>query len=187
MRRHIFVAQLEDQPGVLNRVVSLFRRRNFNIDSLTVGRAERPGVSRVTIIFQATDAVARIVEANLYKLVNVLHVEDLTHRSHLTRDLALIKVAVDRQSRSEILHLAEVFRARVVDVGDEALIIEVTGSEEKINKACDVLRPYGVLELVRTGFVAMGRGGPGAAPPAADPAPRARETDHAAAGLAMSV
>lgn len=185
MRRHIFVVQLEDQPGVLNRVVSLFRRRNFNIDSLTVGRAERPGVSRVTIIFQATDAVARIVEANLYKLVNVLHVEDLTHRSHLTRDLALIKVAVDRQSRSEILHLAEVFRARVVDVGDAALILEVTGSEEKINKACDVLRPYGVLELVRTGFVAMGRGVPGAAPTATESVPRSREPDTA--GLAMSV
>jgi acetolactate synthase-1/3 small subunit len=161
MRRHIFVVQLEDQPGVLNRVVSLFRRRNFNIDSLTVGRAERPGVSRVTILFQATDAVARIVEANLYKL------------------------AVDRQSRSEILHLAEVFRARVVDVGDAALILEVTGSEEKINKACDVLRPYGVLELVRTGFVAMGRGVPGVESTAAEAAPRAREPDTA--GLAMSV
>lgn len=164
MPRHIFVAKVEDQPGVLNRVASLFRRRNFNIESLTVGRAEQPGISRITIIVDTTESGARIVEANLYKLVNVLEVEDLTRCSHITRDLALIKVKVDRAARSEILHLAEVFRARVVDVGEESLILEVTGSEEKINKACSVLRPYGVIELVRTGFVAMGRGIGGAKP-----------------------
>ena len=158
MARHIFVAKVEDQPGVLNRVASLFRRRNFNIESLTVGRAEQPGISRITIIVDTTESGARIVEANLYKLVNVLEIEDLTQTSHITRDLALIKVKVTRAERSDILHLAEVFRARVVDVGEESLILEVTGSEEKINKACSVLRPYGVIELVRTGFVAMGRG-----------------------------
>lgn len=158
MPRHIFVARVEDQPGVLNRVASLFRRRNYNIESLTVGRAEEPGVSRITIIVEATASEARIIEANIYKLVNVLSVEDLTHCSHITRDLALVKVAVDRASRSEILHLVEVFRARVIDVGDESLILEITGSDEKISKACAVLRPYGVLELVRTGFVAMARG-----------------------------
>lgn len=158
MPRHIFVARVEDQPGVLNRVASLFRRRNYNIESLTVGRAEEPGVSRITIIVDASDSGARIIEANLYKLVNVLSVEDLTNCSHITRDLALVKVAVDRATRSEILHLAEVFRARVIDVGDESLILEITGSDEKIKKACAVLYPYGVLELVRTGFVAMGRG-----------------------------
>lgn len=158
MPRHIFVAKVEDQPGVLNRVASLFRRRNFNIESLTVGRAEQPGISRITIIVDTTESGARIVEANLYKLVNVLEVEDLTRCSHVTRDLALIKVSVTRRERSEILHLAEVFHARIVDVGEESLILEVTGSEEKISKACTVLAPYGVLELVRTGFVAMGRG-----------------------------
>lgn len=186
MPRHIFVAQVEDQPGVLNRVASLFRRRNYNIESLTAGRAEQPGVSRITIIVEASDSGARIIEANLYKLVNVLHVEDLTRCSHITRDLALIKVAVDRTSRSEILHLAEVFRARVIDVGDESLILEITGSDEKITKACSVLRPYGVLELVRTGFVAMGRGvaATARATEAAAPA-RAAEPDNPS--ISMSV
>ncbi len=158
MAKHTFIAYVEDVPGVLNRIASLFRRRNFNIDSLTVGRTEQPGVSRMTVVVEATDAGARIVEANLYKLVNVLRVDDLTHKSALMRELGLVKVKVTPQSRSEVLQLVDVFRARVVDVDELILVIEVTGTPEKISKFELVLRPYGITEIVRTGVVAMARG-----------------------------
>ncbi|HEY5553002.1 MAG TPA: acetolactate synthase small subunit [Opitutaceae bacterium] len=158
MPRHIFVAKVEDQPGVLNRVASLFRRRNFNIESLTVGRAEQPGVSRMTVVVETTEAGARIVEANLYKLVNVLQVDDLTRKPAMNRELGLVKVAVTPDSRGQILQLVDVFRARVVDVDEASVVIEVTGTPEKIGKFELVMRPYGILELVRTGVVAMARG-----------------------------
>jgi acetolactate synthase-1/3 small subunit len=158
MPKHIFVAKVEDQPGVLNRVASLFRRRNFNIESLTVGRAEQPGVSRMTVVVETTEAGARIVEANLYKLVNVLEVEDLTRKPSMVRELGLVKVAVTPDSRGQILQLVDVFRARVVDVDEASVVIEVTGTPEKIGKFELVMRPYGILELVRTGVVAMARG-----------------------------
>jgi acetolactate synthase-1/3 small subunit len=158
MPRHIFVAKVEDQPGVLNRVASLFRRHNFNIESLTVGRAEQPGVSRMTVVVETTEAGARIVEANLYKLVNVLEVEDLTRKPSMVRELGLVKVAVTPDSRGQILQLVDVFRARVVDVDEASVVIEVTGTPEKIGKFELVMRPYGILELVRTGVVAMARG-----------------------------
>ncbi len=158
MAKHTLIAYVEDVPGVLNRVASLFRRRNFNIDSLTVGRTEQPGVSRLTVVVDATEAGARIVEANLYKLVNVLRVDDLTHKSALMRELALVKVKVTPQTRSEVLQLVEVFRARVVDVDEQIVVIEVTGTPEKIGKFELVLRNYGIVEVVRTGAVAMSRG-----------------------------
>lgn len=158
MAKHILVAYVEDKPGVLNRVASLFRRRAFNINSLTVGRTEQEGVSRMTIVTDTDDVGARRVESNLYKLVNVLRVDDITDVPSVVRDLALIKVAVNSGNRTEVLQLAEVFRARVVDVDDRALIMEITGSEDKITKVCDVLRPFGILSMVRTGVVAMRRG-----------------------------
>jgi len=165
MAKHILVAYVEDKPGVLNRVASLFRRRAFNIDSLTVGRTEKEGVSRMTIVMDTDDVGARRVESNLYKLVtnlyklvNVLRVDDITDVPSVVRDLALIKVAVNSGNRTEVLQLADVFRARVVDVDDRALIMEVTGAEDKITKVCDVLRPFGILSMVRTGVVAMRRG-----------------------------
>lgn len=158
VKPHTFVAYVEDQPGVLTRVASLFRRRAFNIDSLTVGRTERPGVSRMTIVVRTDAAGAARIEANLYKLVNVISVEDLTDASSVARDLALIKVAAPHGSRSDIMRVAEVFRARVVDVAPESLVLEITGTEDKIDGLLGVLQPYGILEMVRTGRVAMARG-----------------------------
>jgi len=154
-----FVVYVENKPGVLTRVASLFRRRAFNIDSLTVGRTEKPEVSRMTITVEADRDQARRIEAHLYKLVNVLLVENITTQAAIVRDLAMIKVAATHEARSHVLELAGVFRARVVDVAPDSLIIEITGDEDKIDGLLEVLRPYGVLEMVRTGIVAMRRGG----------------------------
>src|SRR2546421_5807523 len=153
-----FVVYVENKPGVLTRVASLFRRRAFNIDSLTAGRPERPEVSRMTITAEADQDQARRIEANLYKLVNVLLVENITHEPSIVRDLAMIKVAATHEARSHVLELASVFRARVVDVAPDSLTIEITGAEDKIDGLLEVLRPYGVMEMVRTGIVAMRRG-----------------------------
>jgi acetolactate synthase-1/3 small subunit len=153
-----FVVHVENKPGVLTRVSSLFRRRAFNIDSLTVGRTEKPEVSRMTITVDADVDQARRIEASLYKLVNVLLVENITHEPAITRDLAMIKVAALHHDRTHVLQLASVFRARVVDVAADSVTIEITGGEDKINGLLEVLRPFGVLEMVRTGIVAMRRG-----------------------------
>jgi len=152
------IAYVEDRPGTLNRIVSLFRRRGFNIDSLTVGRTERPGVSRITVVVRADDATARRLESNLYKLVNVLSVEDVTHSPSVTREMAFVKVRASPDRRAELLQLVQTFRARVVDLGPESVIVETTGTQEKLDGLIDVLRPFGILELVRTGAVAMLRG-----------------------------
>ena len=155
------IALVEDKPGVLNRIASLFRRRAFNIESLTVGHTEKPGVSRMTIVVDSSRTDTEKVAQNLYKLVNVLHVEDVTEAPSVMRDLALIKVRANGGgSRAEVLQIVETFRARVVDVALKTLMIEVTGTDEKINGLVDVLRPYGIVEMVRTGRVAMARGGP---------------------------
>src|SRR3954447_18400771 len=155
---NIFVVYVENKPGVLTRVASLFRRRAFNIDSLTVGRTEKPEVSRMTITVDTNPDQAKRIEANLYNLVNVLLVENITHEPAIARDLAMIKVAATHEARSHVLELASVFRARVVDVAPESLTIEITGGEDKIDGLLEVLRPYGVMEMVRTGIVAMRRG-----------------------------
>jgi len=153
-----FVVYVENKPGVLTRVASLFRRRAFNIDSLTVGRTERPEVSRMTIVVDADRDQALRVEANLYKLVNVLLVENVTGKPAICRDLAIIKVSAKPNERSPILDIINVFRARVVDFAMDSLTIEITGGEEKVDRLLEVLRPYGILEMVRTGIVAMRRG-----------------------------
>jgi acetolactate synthase-1/3 small subunit len=153
-----FVAYVEDQPGVLNRISSLFRRRNFNIISLNVGRTERPGVSRMTVVIEADDDKARRIEANLYKLVNVLSIEDITNQPSIARDIALIKVKAPPAKRTEILQLCQVFRARAVDVGPEAMVVEITGTQDKIMGLLAILEPFGVLEMVQSGTVAMTRG-----------------------------
>jgi acetolactate synthase-1/3 small subunit len=139
---------------------------------LTVGRTEKPEVSRMTITAEADIDQSRRIEANLYKLVNVLLVENITHEPAIVRDLAMIKVAVTHEARSHVLELANVFRARVVDVAPDSLTIEITGGEDKIDGLLEVLRPYGVLEMVRTGIVAMRRG-KGSAPVSAT-----SESDH---------
>jgi acetolactate synthase I/III small subunit len=155
---HTLVVYVEDKPGVLNRVASLIRRRAFNIDSLTVGHTETSGVSRMTIVCDVDPLSARRVEANIYKLVDVLRVDDITHEPAVERELAMIKVAAPQNVRAEIIQLADVFRARVVDLSPESLIVEITGSGDKIDRLADVLRPYGILEMARTGRVAMARG-----------------------------
>ena len=153
-----FVVHVENVPGVLTRVSSLVRRRGFNIESLTVGHTENQGVSRMTIVIDTDELGARRVEANLYKLLNVLRVDNITNQSTVSRDLALIKVAATQDTRSQIFQLVDVFRARVVDVSPTSLMIESTGTEEKIDKLVEVLRPYGILEMGRTGRLSMARG-----------------------------
>jgi acetolactate synthase I/III small subunit len=153
-----FVVHVENKPGVLNRVASLFRRRAYNIESLTVGHTHEPGVSRMTIVVDTENDGAQRVEANLYKLVNVLHVQNVTNEPAVLRDLAIIKVQADATARTHIMQLALVFRARVVDVAPDSMMIEITGTDDKINGLLEVLRPYGIIEMVRTGRVAMGRG-----------------------------
>jgi acetolactate synthase-1/3 small subunit len=159
---HTFVVHVEDRPGVLNRVSSLFRRRAYNITSLTVGPTDRAGVSRMTIAVETDEDGAARIEANLYKLVSVLRVENITALPAVCRDLAMIKVAAPAETRTELIHLVHVFRAHVVDVAPESLVIEITGTEDKIDSLVEVLRPYGVIEMARTGRVAMARGSAGA-------------------------
>ncbi|MCC6957413.1 MAG: acetolactate synthase small subunit [Anaerolineales bacterium] len=156
--QHTLVALVEDKPGVLNRVASLFRRRAFNIESLTVGHTEQPGVSRMTIVIDSNQTNAERVTANLYKLVNVIQIKDLADQPSVMRDLALIKVSAPPERRSEVMQLVEVYRARIVDVTNDSLIIEITGDVDKIDSFVQVLQPIGVLEMVRTGLVAMARG-----------------------------
>ena len=168
---HTFIAYVEDQPGVLNRVTSLFRRRGYNIVSLNVGRTNQEGVSRMTMVVEADDDKAIRIEANLYKMVNVLSVEDITHKSNVSRDLVLIKVKAGPDKRSEILQLCEVFRARFIDVHPETLIVEVTGTPDKIEGLVAMLAPFGILEMVQTGTIAMTRGGKGDAAEAVQPGP----------------
>ena len=156
-RLRTFIAHVEDLPGVLNRVTSLFRRRSYNIESLAVGRTHEPGVSRMTLVLEADDDGARRIEANLYKLVNVLRVEDTAQRATVARELALVKVRANAETRPNVMQICEVFRARMIDVGPEALICEITGQAAKIDGFVEVLAPFGVLESVRTGAVAMVR------------------------------
>jgi acetolactate synthase I/III small subunit len=153
-----FVVLVENVPGVLTRVASLIRRRGFNIESLTVGHTETPSVSRMTIVVDTDELGARRVEANLYKLINVLRIDNITGQAAVSRDLALVKVTATRETRTEIMQLAEAYRARIVDVAPNSLMIEVTGNEDKVDSIVEVLRPYGILEMARTGRVTMARG-----------------------------
>lgn len=164
-----FVADVEDVPGVLNRVASLFRRRAYNIESLTVSRTERAGVSRMTIVMIADDDTARRVEANLYKMVNVLFVQDLSARSSVVREMALIKVRADAPSRADLLQRTEDAGARIIDVSETSLTMEMAGTQPGLDRFIAALAPFGIIELLRTGAVAMARG---AAPVAAPDQPQ---------------
>jgi acetolactate synthase I/III small subunit len=159
---HTFAVYVDNQPGVLNRVASLFRRRAFNIESLTVGHTHEPGMSRMTIVVDTDEYGARRLEANLYKLVPGRRVENLSARPSIARDLALIKVNVAGDTRAQVMQLVDVYRARVIDVSPESLVIEATGTEGKIESLLEVLKPYGISEMVRTGIVSMARGTRGA-------------------------
>src|SRR6202012_926411 len=157
---HTFVALAEDQPGALTRVASLFRRLNVNIVSLTVGRSEKPGVSRMTIVSDASPTAGHRIMDSLYKLENILQLEDVGLAACVVRELALIKVAATPKTRSHIFELAEVFRARIVDLAPESLMIEITGVESKIEGLLQVLIESGdpILEVSRTGRMVMRRG-----------------------------
>lgn len=156
--KRTFVALVTDKPGVLNQVASLFRRRAFNIESLTVGHTEKPGVSRMTIVIDTDPVSAERIKAYLYKLVNVLHVEELTDLPTVSRDLAMVKIQARSDTRNDVMQLVDVFRARIVDINNDSLIIEITGTEDKIDSFVDVLKPFGIIEMAQTGSVAMQRG-----------------------------
>jgi len=155
--QNTLIALVENKPGVLNRVASLFRRRNFNIESLSVGQTDNPEISRMTIVVD-DDVDARKVEANLYKLVNIIDVQDVTNQAAVTRDMALIKVKCPPEKRAEVASLSDIFRAKIVDVAKNSVIVQIVGTEDKIEGLIELLRPIGILEMVRTGQVAMMRG-----------------------------
>jgi acetolactate synthase-1/3 small subunit len=157
---HTFVAYVEDLPGVLTRVASLFRRLNININSLTVGRSEKAGLSRLTLVCEASAEAGHRIRASLFKLENVVDVDDIAQAPSVTRELALIKVAASPQYRSQIFDLVEVFRARIVDLAPESLMIELTGVESKIEGLIQVLNEgeERVLEICRSGKLTMRRG-----------------------------
>jgi len=156
--KHTLVALVEDSPGVLNRVASLFRRRGYNIDSLTVGHSETPGVSRMTIVVDAAGIEIDQVEKQLYKLIPVIKVSEVEDDVAIERELALIKVAANTANRSEIMQITDIFRARIVDVASDSVIVEVVGEEDKVEALINLLRPFGIREMVRSGRVAMSRG-----------------------------
>ncbi|HHY29343.1 MAG TPA: acetolactate synthase small subunit [Syntrophaceticus sp.] len=156
--RHILAVLVENQPGVLTRVSGLFSRRGYNIDSLAVGQTHDPGVSRMTIVVDGDDQVIEQVVKQLDKLVDVIDVRDITVDEHVDRELVLIKVKAEPEIRGEIMQIVDIFRARIVDIGQNSLIIECTGDEGKIRAIENSLKPFGIQELVRTGMIAMVRG-----------------------------
>lgn len=160
--KHTIVALVADRPGVLNRVASLFRRRGFNIDSIAVGHSEAPGVSRMTIVVDGASTLVEQVRKQLDKVVDVLKVSDITGESTITRELALIKVKTTPATRSEVMQVVDIFRAKIVDVSVDSLTVEVTGDEAKVTSLYNLLKTFGIKEISRTGTIAMTRGG---APP----------------------
>jgi acetolactate synthase-1/3 small subunit len=165
--KHTLIALMEDKPGVLNRISSLFQRRNYNIESLTVGHSETPGISRMTIVVNGDDRVVAQVVKQLSKLINVTQVLDVSSKPTVARELALIKVKATHGTRSEITELTNIFRARIVDVGTASLTVEITGPEDRVNSLVGLLQPFGIEEMARTGRVAMVRSGNGSGSAAA--------------------
>ncbi|KUG03225.1 acetolactate synthase small subunit [hydrocarbon metagenome] len=158
MKKHTLAITVENRPGVLTRVATLFRRRGYNIESLAVGVTENPSISRMTIVVIGDDKIIEQVSKQLYKLIDVIKVIDITEERLVERELILIKVKADPSVRSEIVQLVEIFRARIVDIGKNTLIIEATGDAGKMEAIEDSLKPFGILELVRTGKIAIVRG-----------------------------
>jgi acetolactate synthase-1/3 small subunit len=159
MTKHTLVALVEDKPGVLNRVASLIRRRSFNIDSIAVGHSELPGLSRMTIVVDGATTAVEQVRKQLDKLIEVVKVTDITEGRIIARELALLKIHATSSTRSEIIQIVDIFRAKIVDVAADSMIIEATGDEEKIDSLCSLLRKFGIKELARTGRIALPRGG----------------------------
>lgn len=156
--KHTLVALMQDQPGVLNRVASLFRRRGFNIDSLAVGHTETPGISRMTIVVDASQTSVEQVTKQLYRLIEVLKVSDVTADPAVTRELVLVKVFAPPARRAELNSLADVFDAKIVDVSHDSLMLELCAGPDKVDNFIELVRPFGIREMVRTGRVAMVRG-----------------------------
>jgi len=158
MTKHTLVALVEDKPGVLNRVASLIRRRGFNIESIAVGHSELPGLSRMTIVVDGATTAVEQVRKQLEKVIEVVKVADITEGGIIARELALVKVHATPAMRSEIIQIVDIFRANIVDVSHDSLIVEVTGDEEKIDSLYSLLRKFGIKELTRTGRIALQRG-----------------------------
>lgn len=156
--KHTLSVLVENKPGVLTRVAGLFARRGFNIDSLVVAETEDPALSRMTITLEEQDQPVEQVTKQLHKLINVLKITDLDPAASVEREMLLIKVKADAKARSEIMQIVEIFRAKIVDVGPEVLIIEMTGTRDKVSAFMELLMPFGVVELMRTGRIAMRRG-----------------------------
>ena len=157
--QHIITAMVSDKPGVLNRVASLFRRRGFNIESIAVGASEVPGVSRMTIVVDGATTLVEQVRKQLDKVIDVIKVSDITGESTIMRELALIKVKTTTNTRSEIMQIVDIFRAKIVDVAVDSLTVEVTGDEAKVTSLYNLLKGFGIKEISRTGVVGMTRGG----------------------------
>ncbi|WP_454190237.1 acetolactate synthase small subunit [Paenibacillus sp. Marseille-Q7038] len=158
MNRHTIAVLVNDQPGVLQRVSGLFGRRGFNIESITVGQSEEAGLSRMVIVTLGDDKLLEQIEKQLYKLIDVIKVVNLSSNPMVGRELALIKVKADPSERPEVMGLVETFRASVVDIGNTSLMVQVVGDTEKIDAMIELLKPYGIRELSRTGVTAMVRG-----------------------------
>ncbi len=161
MSKHTIVVWMEDKPGVLTRVANLFRRRNFNIESLAVGHTETPGVSRMTFVVEGDDRMVDQAVKQLLKLMNIIQVEDVTHKPAVIRELALVRVRTTPQTRGEIIQLTEIYRAQIVDVALDSLVIQIVGPEERVDSFIGLLDHFGIVEMVRTGRVAMARGANG--------------------------
>jgi len=157
-QQHVITAIVENRPGVLARVAGLFSRRGYNIESLTVSVTESADLSRMTIVVSGDHTVLEQITKQLHKLIEVMRVVDYTEIPAIERELALIKVNAEPRDRGEIMQIVEIFRGRIVDMSEKTFVIEVTGGEEKIDKLCGLLNPYGIREMVRTGIIAMARG-----------------------------
>ena len=157
--QHNITAMVSDKPGVLNRVASLFRRRGFNIESIAVGASEVPNVSRMTIVVDGATTLIEQVRKQLDKVIDVIKVSDITGGSTIMRELALIKVKSNPGTRSEIMQIVDIFRAKIVDVAIDSLTVEVTGDEAKVTSLYNLLKGFGIKEISRTGVIGMTRGG----------------------------
>ena len=156
--QHTLVALVQDRPGVLTRVASMFRRRGYNIASLAVGKSEQLGLSRMTVVVNGDEDTVAQVTKQLDKLIEVIRVSNITNEEIVVRELALIKVSSTTANRGEIIQIVNLFRANIVDVGIQSMVIEITGEEDKIQALYNLLEPFGILEMLRTGRVAMVRG-----------------------------
>lgn len=158
IKRHIISALVYNKPGVLAKIATLFAARGYNIDSLAVGETDNPEISRMTIVVRGDEKILEQVEKQLNKVIDVIKVYEFSKTKHIERDLILLKVNATNKTRAEIIEIAEIFRAKIVDVSHNNLVLEITGDEDKIKAFIELLKPYGIKELVRTGVIAIARG-----------------------------